>query len=100
MKLITAIVRTSALEGVVKSLEETGIRGITISEIRGTGEEMRINSPYTIHDRLEIIVPDEKVDTVSETILRHAKTGFPGDGLIAVTPVDYLIRLRTGEKLE
>jgi len=98
MKKITAIVRTSCLDNVVKSLEEVGIRGMTISEIKGIGTQVRLNNPYTIHDKLEIIVPEDKVDPAVAAIVNRAYTGFPGDGMVTVSPVDYTIKIRTGEK--
>jgi nitrogen regulatory protein PII len=55
MKLITGIVRTTSLERVVQSLERIGIKGMTISQIKGLGEELRLNNPYSIHDKIEII---------------------------------------------
>jgi nitrogen regulatory protein P-II 1 len=98
MKTITAIVRTDSLEDIVKSLEEKGIRGMTITEIKGIGSEVRLYKPYTIHNRIEIIVPDEKVEEVTGTIVQQGQTGFAGDGLIGVYPMDYMIKIRTGEK--
>lgn len=98
MKTVIAVVRTDSLEEIVKSLEEIGVRGMTISEIRGVGREVRLYKPYTIHNRIEIIIRDEKVDEVTGVILRHGKTGFAGDGLIGVYPMDYMIKIRTGEK--
>lgn len=100
MKIVTAIVRTTALEGIVKSLEDAGIKGMTISEIKGVGEQVQLFRPYTIHNRLEVIVPDEKVDGVVTIILEHGHTGLAGDGLIAVHPVDYMIKIRTKEKIK
>jgi nitrogen regulatory protein PII len=98
MKMITAIVRTTSLDNMVKSLEDTGIREMTISEIKGIGEETPLFKPYTMHSRIDIIVPDEKADKIADVILRHAHAGLPGDGLIAVHPVDYMIKIRTKEK--
>ncbi len=98
MKTVVAIVRTDSLENIVKSLEERGTRGLTIAEIRGIGEEVRLYRPYNIHNRIEIIVPDEKVDEVTDVIVLHAGTGFAGDGLIGVYPMDYTIKIRTGER--
>lgn len=100
MKIVIAIVRTTCLEGIVKSLEDMGIRGMTISEIKGTGEQVQLYKPYTIHNKIEIIVPDEKVDEVTEVILEHAHTGFAGDGFIAVYQVECMIRIRTRERFE
>lgn len=99
MKMITAIVRASCFEGVVKSLGDIGIRGITISEVKGTGEQVSLYKPYTIHNKLEIIVPDDKVEEVTGIILEYARMGMAGDGLITVSPLDYTIKIRTKEKL-
>lgn len=100
MKIVTAIIRTTSLEGVVKALQDIGIRGLTISEIKGIGEQVKLNSPYTFHNRVEIIVPDEKADEVANAILEYANTGLSGDGLIAVCPTDYVIKIRTKEKMK
>jgi nitrogen regulatory protein PII len=100
MKLITGIVRTTSLERVVRRLEDAGIRGMTISEIKGLGEEIRLNNPYSIHDKIEIIVPDEKADAVAEIILEHAATGLAGDGLVLSTSVDYAVKIRNREQLK
>ncbi len=100
MKLVKAIIRTTSLEGIVKSLEKRGIKGMTISEIKGIGEQVQLYRPYTIHDKIEIIVPDERVDEVTKVILENAHTGLAGDGLIAVCPVECLIKIRTRERLE
>lgn len=99
MKMITAIVRTTSLEGIVKSLEDIGIKGMTISEIKGIGEQVQIFRPYTIHNRIEVIVPDDETEGVADIILKHGHTGLAGDGIIAVQPVDCLIKIRTKEKI-
>lgn len=100
MKMVIAFVRTTSLDRIVKSLETIGVKGMTISEIKGIGQQVRLNNPYTIHDRIEIIVPDEKADEVARLILEEARTGLPGDGIIAVFALDYAIKIRTREKLE
>ena len=99
MKTIVAIVRTTAVENIVQCLEAAGIRGMTMSEVRGLGEQVRIRDPYTVHIRIELIIPDEKVEEISETIVGCAHTGLSGDGLIAVYPMDYMIHIRTNKKL-
>ncbi len=99
MKMITAIVRTTALEHIVKKLEHMGIRSLTISEIRGTGEEVPLFKHYTIHDKIEIIVPDNKADEAARAILEDAGTGLAGDGIIAVAPLDYALKIRTQERM-
>ncbi len=100
MKLIIGIVRTTSLERVVHALEQIGVKGMTISEIKGLGEEIRLHNPYSIHDKIEIIVSDEKADPVVKTIVDHAGTGLAGDGIVSVASLDYAIKIRTEEKLK
>ncbi len=100
MKLVTGIVRTTSLERLVHALEQIGIKGMTISEIKGLGEELRLNNPYSIHDKIEIIVSDEKADRVVKTIFDYARTGLAGDGVVFITSLDYAVKIRTEEKLE
>lgn len=100
MKLVTGIVRTTSLERVVHALEQVGIKGMTISEVKGLGEEVRLNRPYSIHDKIEIIVPDEKADEIMKVILEHARTGLAGDGTVSVAPLDDAVRIRTEKKLQ
>ncbi|GAB4545143.1 MAG: P-II family nitrogen regulator GlnK [Thermodesulfovibrionia bacterium] len=100
MKLITAIVRTTCLEKIVKALKDAGIKGMTITEVKGIGEQVELFKPYTIHRKIELFVPDERAEEVSRIILEHAHTGLAGDGLIAVSPIDYMIKVRTKERLE
>ena len=100
MKLITAIVRTTRLEAVVQTLEQAGIKGMTISEIKGLGEEVRLYNPYTIHDKVEIIVPDDAAEKAVAVLLENSRIGIPGDGIIAVQTLDYAMKIRTAEKLK
>ncbi len=99
MKMVTAIMRTTSLQHVIQRLEKIGIKGLTISEVKGLGEEVRLNSPYSIHERIEIVVADEKADEAANVILEHAASGLPGDGLVVVAPLDYAIKIRTKERL-
>jgi nitrogen regulatory protein P-II 1 len=100
MKLVTAIVRTTSLEAIVKALEQAGIQGMTISEVKGTGQQAQLFKPYTIHNRIDIFTPDGDVDEISRIILGHAPTGLAGDGLLAVQPVECVMKIRTKEKIE
>jgi nitrogen regulatory protein P-II 1 len=100
MKTVVAIVRTSCVEGIVKSLEDAGIKSVTISQIKGIGEQVEVFKPYTIHSKIEMIVPDEKAEEVTDVIMECAHTGLAGDGIIAVYPMDYMIKIRTRERLE
>ena len=99
MKLITAIVRSESLENIVKALEADGIRGMTVSEVKGVGEQVQVFSPYTIHKKIEIIIPDERAEGVANIIFDYGHTGFAGDGLIAILPVDCVIKIRRKEKI-
>ncbi len=86
MKMVTAIVRTTSLQNVIQRLEKIGIKGLTISEVKGLGEKVRLKNPYSIHDKIEIVVADEKADEAARAILENAGTGLAGDGIIAVAP--------------
>ncbi len=100
MKLVTGIIRTTSLHRIVSQLEKIGTREVTISEVKGVGEEVRLNKPYSIHDKVEVFVPDEKADEVARIIYDHAATGLAGDGLVVVSSVDYAIKIRNKERLK
>lgn len=100
MKMITAIIRKASAEKIIQSLKNMGISGMTFGEITGIGDQVPASKPYVIHTRIEIIIPDEQVNEVSNLILEHAHTGLPGDGLIAVFPVTNMIKIRTRESVE
>ena len=99
MKLITATVRMTTLERVVQSLENIGIRSISISEIKGLGEQVRLNSPYSIHGKIELIVSDGQVDDAVNTMLENVRTGLPGDGILSVAPLDFAVKIRTKDRM-
>jgi Amt family ammonium transporter len=99
VKMVTAIVRTTVLEHIIKKLENGGIKNLTISEIKGTGEDVPLFKHYAIHNKIEIIVPDNKADEAARIILEDAGTGLSGDGIIAVTPLDYALKIRTRARL-
>lgn len=73
---------------------------MTISEIKGLGEEVQLNNPYMIHDKIEIIVSEEKAEAVVKTILDNTRTGLVGDGVITVASLDYVVKIRTEKRLE
>lgn len=99
MKLLTAIVRTDSLDGIVKSLLDKGSRGMTITEVKGIGEQMQLLTPYTIHSRIEIFIDEDRAAEAVNIILEHAHTGEAGDGLIAVLPVERMMKIRTKESV-
>ncbi len=109
MKKIVAIVRPFKLEDVKVALVNAGIIGMTVSEVRGFGRqkgqiERYRGSEFTVEFlqklKIEVVVPDEKIDVVLKAIADAAKTGEIGDGKIFVTPIDSVVRIRTGDKNE
>ncbi len=106
MKRIEAIIRPFKLEEVKEALVEEGIRGLTISEVRGYGRqkghtETYRGSEYRIEFvpkiKIEVVVEDSKVEKVVDAILKTAKTGQVGDGKIFIYNVEDVVRIRTGE---
>jgi nitrogen regulatory protein PII len=109
MKLITAIIKPFKLDDVKDALRTAGVEGLTVSEVRGFGRqgghtETYRGTEYKIEFvpkvRVEIVVGDELVDQVVETITNSARTGKIGDGKIWVSSVDSIVRIRTGESGE
>jgi nitrogen regulatory protein P-II 1 len=107
MKKVECIIRPFKLDEVREALMEVGVQGMTVSEVRGFGrqrghKEIYRGSEYTIEFvpklKLEIVVNDDIVEDVIETILKVASTGKIGDGKIFITPVEEVIRIRTGER--
>jgi nitrogen regulatory protein P-II 1 len=107
MKKIEAIIKPFKLEEVKDALTKIGIQGMTISEVKGFGRqkghtELYRGAEYAIDfvpkSKIELIVTDEMFNQVIETIIRASKTGKIGDGKIFVSPVDEVIRIRTGER--
>lgn len=106
MKKIDAIIKPFKLDEVKEALNDIGIQGITVSEVKGFGRqkghtELYRGAEYVVDFipkiKLEIIVADDLVQKVLEAIEKTAKTGRIGDGKIFVTPVEAVVRIRTGE---
>lgn len=107
MKKVEAIVRPFKLDEVKIALVNAGIVGMTVSEVRGFGRqkgqtERYRGSEYTVEFlqklKIEIVVEDDQVDMVVDKIIVAARTGEIGDGKIFITPVNQVVRIRTGEK--
>lgn len=107
MKKIEAIIRPFKLDDVKIQLVNAGIVGMTVSEVRGFGRqkgqtERYRGSEYTVEFlqklKIEIVVEDDKVDMVVDKVISAARTGEIGDGKIFVSPVDEIVRIRTGER--
>ncbi|HSP86973.1 MAG TPA: P-II family nitrogen regulator [Ignavibacteriaceae bacterium] len=106
MKKITAIIRPFKLDEVKEALVEEGIKGLTITEVRGYGRqkghtETYRGSEYQIEFipkiKIEVVVEESKADSVVEAILKSAKTGQVGDGKIFISDIQEVIRIRTEE---
>ncbi|RMA93141.1 P-II family nitrogen regulator [Hydrogenothermus marinus] len=107
MKKIEAIIKPFKLEEVKEALTEIGIHGMTVSEVKGFGKqkghtELYRGAEYVIDFlpklKIELVVDDEMVEKVVETIMNAARTGRIGDGKIFIIPVEDAIRIRTGER--
>ncbi|HEY9742955.1 MAG TPA: P-II family nitrogen regulator [Coleofasciculaceae cyanobacterium] len=107
MKKVEAIIRPFKLDEVKIALVNAGIVGMTVSEVRGFGRqkgqtERYRGSEYTVEFlqklKVEIVVEDNQVDMVVEKVIAAARTGEIGDGKIFISPVDQVVRIRTGEK--
>jgi len=109
MKKIDAVIKPFKLDEVKDALNAIGVQGITVTEVKGFGRqkghtELYRGAEYVVDFlpkvKLEIVAADTLVPKIIETIETAAKTGRIGDGKIFVTPVDEVIRIRTGERGE
>ncbi len=107
MKLITAILKPSKLDEVKDALQAVGVAGMTVSEASGFGRqrghtEVYRGADYTVDlvpkVRVEIIVDDNDCASIVDVIVKTASTGSIGDGKVWTTPVDSIVRVRTGEQ--
>jgi nitrogen regulatory protein PII len=106
MRLVTAIIKPFKLEEVKEALQDVGVQGMTVTEVRGFGrqrghKEVYRGAEYQVDFvpkvRVEVLVDDHQADQVVEAILKSARTGKIGDGKIFVTDADQVYRIRTGE---
>ncbi len=106
MKLITAIIRPFKLEEVREALTQVGVSGLTVTEVKGYGRqkghtELYRGAEYVVDllpkIKIEAVVPENLLDTAIEAIVQAARTDKIGDGKIFVSPVDQVLRIRTGE---
>lgn len=107
MKLVTAIIKPFKLEDVKNALEAIGVKGMTVSESSGFGRqgghtEVYRGAEYTVDlvpkVRVEVLIDSDRLDEVLDAITTAAQTGKIGDGKVWVTPVEEVIRVRTGER--
>ena len=106
MKKVEAVIKPFKLDEVKDELDKIGVMGLTVSEVKGYGRqkghtEMYRGAEYSVDTlpkmRLDILIDDENVGSVIETITKSASTGKIGDGKIFVTNIEEIVRIRTGE---
>ena len=109
MKLIKAVIKPFKLDEVRGALNEVGVQGITVSEVKGYGRqkghtELYRGAEYVVDllpkIKLEMVIADDLVNQVVDTIVNKASTGKIGDGKIFVIPIEEAVRIRTGERGE
>ena len=107
MKLITAIVKPSKVDDIKRALQADGVHGMTVSETRGFGRqkghtEIYRGAEYTVDFipkvRIEVLADDAECDHIVDLIVSTANSGSIGDGKLWVTPVESVVRIRTGER--
>mgnify|MGYP000255136957 FL=1 len=107
MKLITAVLKPYKLDDVKAALQAIGVKGMTVSEASGFGRQLGHSEIYRGAEykvdlvpkvRLEVVVDDADVDSVLNEIVKAANSGSIGDGKVWVSPIDQIVRVRTGER--
>jgi nitrogen regulatory protein P-II 1 len=106
MKKIEAIIKPFKLDEVREALSEVGVTGLTVTEVKGFGRqkghtELYRGAEYVVDFlpkiKIELVIADSSVEQAIEAIIKAARTGKIGDGKIFVTPVEQIVRIRTGE---
>lgn len=107
MKLLKIIARKERVETLVKVLTEAGVTRLFICHVHAVGcgvdpEDYRLSfeeaGAYTEKSKIEFVAPAERVDELIEIVRRHAFTGHQGDGIICVSPIDRVVKIRTGDE--
>ena len=106
MKLVTAVIKPYQLDAVKEGLHALGVAGLTVSEVQGYGRqkghtEVYRGAEYTVEFvpkvRIEVLADDDEAKRLADAIVEAARTGQIGDGKVWISPVDTVIRVRTGE---
>ena len=106
MKLVVAVIRPHAVEAVTDALHAIEVSGMTLTEVRGHGQQRGHSEVYRGGEykvdflpkvRIEVLADDGKAEQVANTIVDNARTGKIGDGKLWIQPVDLAVRIRTGE---
>jgi nitrogen regulatory protein P-II 1 len=107
MKLFTAVIKPHKVDDVKAALKEAGVQGMTVDEVKGFGRqgghtEVYRGAEYTIDllpkVRVEVVVDDADADRITGVIVGSARTDKIGDGKVWITPIDRIVRIRTGER--
>ena len=107
MKLVTAVIKPYQLDAVKEALHALGVAGLTVSEVQGYGRqkghtEVYRGAEYSVDFvpkvRVEVVADDALADKVVDAVVEAARTGKIGDGKVWVSPVEILVRVRTGER--
>jgi len=107
MRLVVAVLKPFKLDEVKEALQKLGVQGMTITEAQGFGRQRGHTEVYRGAEyevdfvpkiRMEVLAPEDMVETVVDTIVKSASTGKIGDGKVWVVPVDAVVRVRTGER--
>jgi nitrogen regulatory protein P-II 1 len=109
MKKVEAIVRPHVMDAVKAALQEVGVMGMTVTEVKGFGRQKGHTETYRGSEykveflpkvKIEVVLPDDLVDKVVEAVLKTAATGKFGDGKVFVSALTDVVRIRTGERGE
>jgi len=97
LKKVNAIFRCDVLEKVEKKLQDIGVRGVSITKVKGYGEYANTYTDdwLVTHCRIEIFTEESKAEVIAQAIIDTAHTGVTGDGMVAILPVERLFRIRT-----
>jgi nitrogen regulatory protein P-II 1 len=107
MRLVTAVIKPHALQAVKESLERMGVLGLTVTEVSGYGRQKGHTEVYRGAEyqvdvvpklRVEVLTDDAVTDRVVDAVVAASRTGKIGDGKVWVTPVETVVRVRTGER--
>ncbi len=107
LRLVTAVIKPHRLEAVVDALRDVDVQGLTASEVRGFGRQGGHSETYRGTEyrvdfipkvRVEVVVASADADRVADAIVEAARTGKIGDGKVWISPVDSVVRIRTGER--
>lgn len=105
LKLVRAVVRLELVEEVVAALKEAGVPRVTVNHVRAVGSgadpksikfSLELGTGFTEKALVQFVTSPDRVDSLIEIVCKHARTGCCGDGIVFITPVDQVVKIRTG----